>query len=308
MPLDPEIETLVAAWYALELRPVEEQTAIEVRRAYAALDRPAVALPVDQEDRWIDGSGGRLRVRVYRPNGGSPRGALVYFHGGGWVVGTLDTHDGHCQRICHGADCVVVSVDYPLAPEHPYPAAINDGYAALCWVAGEAASLGIAPKRIGVGGDSAGANIAAGLALMARDRGGPALGLQLLVYPVVDDDFTRASCLDNAEGYVLRLAALKWYWQQYAPERAQRESPYCRPLRAPSLRGLPRALVITAEFDPLRDEGLAYAERLAQSGVSTTSTCYAGAIHGFFGKDALSALAREAMAQACAEIRATLGA
>ncbi|MGB5810372.1 MAG: alpha/beta hydrolase [Polyangiales bacterium] len=303
MPLDPEIKTMIEAWEALNLPRVETLSGAEARALYASLERPAVDLPVERSDRTLQGAGGALRIRTYRPPGEGPFGALVYFHGGGWVVGSIDTHDGTCQRLCHGSGYVVIAVDYRLAPEDPYPAGFDDCIYATSWVATNAAELSVDPRRLAVGGDSAGGNLAAAVALAARDRGGPPIDFQLLVYPAVDSNFTRPSCTENAEGYVLTMDDLKWYWDQYQPNVAARTHPYCTPFNAPSLSGLPAALVITAEFDPLRDEGNDYADRLAQHGVPTTRSQYAGAIHGFFGKSEGSSLARSAMQEACDALR-----
>jgi acetyl esterase len=245
-------------------------------------------------------------VRIYKPEGRPPLPALVYFHGGGWVIGSLETHDGACRELANRIGCAVVSVDYRLAPESRYPAAAEDCYAATQWVAENAKALGVDAKRIAIGGDSAGGNLAAVVALMARDRGGPALRHQLLIYPVTDADFERASYRENAEGYLLTTKAMAWFWGHYVPELAQRQDGYAAPLRAKDLAGLPPAFVLTAEFDPLRDEGEAYAKRLAQAGVPTRLQRYDGAIHGFFAMGVLSQVARTAIDDAIAEVRAAL--
>jgi acetyl esterase len=259
------------------------------------------------EDRRIPGAAGEIGVRVYRPEGRAPLPALVYFHGGGWVIGSLETHDGACRELANRVGCVVVSVDYRLAPESRYPAAAEDCYAATKWVAGNAQALGVDPARIGIGGDSAGGNLTAVVALMARDRGGPALRHQLLIYPVTDADFGRPSYRENAEGYLLTTKAMEWFWGHYVPDPAQRAEPYAAPLRAKDLAGLPPAFVITAEYDPLRDEGEAYAKRLQQAGVPTRLQRYDGAIHGFFAMGLLSEVARTALADAVAEAKRALG-
>ena len=225
----------------------------------------------------------------------------MYFHGGGWVIGSLETHDGTCRELAAGAGCVVVSVDYRLAPEHRYPAAAEDCYAATRWCAEHAAELAIDARRIAVGGDSAGGNLAAVVAQMARDRGGPGLVLQLLVYPVTDHDFGTASYRDNAAGYLLTAADMRWFWGHYlGDDTARGAEPYASPLRAASLAGLPPALVITAELDPLRDEGEAYARALEAAGVAAKLHRYDGMIHGFFGMSAI-------MDQAVAAVREATG-
>jgi acetyl esterase len=232
---------------------------------------------------------------------------LVYLHGGGWVIGTLDSYDATCRELAQGAGCVVVSVDYRLAPEHRYPAAPEDCYAAVQWVAANAASLGADAKRLAVGGDSAGGNLSAVVSQMARDRGGPAIRFQLLIYPVTDADFTRRSYVDNAEGYLLTTASMRWFWDHYVPEQAKRAEPYASPLRAADLSGLPPAWVCTAEFDPLRDEGEAYAKRLQQAGVSTTLTRFDGLIHGFVSMGLVAPKAQAGVDEAIAALAKGVG-
>jgi acetyl esterase len=229
--------------------------------------------------------------------------ALVYLHGGGWVIGSLDSYDATCRELAEGAGCVVVSVDYRLAPEHRYPAAPQDCFAAVKWVAANAGSLGADARRLAVGGDSAGGNLSAVVAQMARDQGGPAIRFQLLIYPVTDADFTRRSYVDNAEGYLLTTASMHWFWDHYLPEREKRAEPYACPLRAADLAGLPPAWVCTAEFDPLRDEGEAYAKRLQHAGVSTTLTRFDGLIHGFISMGLVAPRAQAAIDEAVAALR-----
>lgn len=303
MPLDPEIAKLVDAWYALEIPPVETLTAPAWRRIYATLSRPSTERPVVWEDRRIDGRASDIPIRIYRPKTTPAHGAFVYFHGGGWVVGSIESHDDRCRQFCADARCVVVSIDYRLAPEHPYPAAVEDAYAATMWVTEHVNALGSATNRVAVGGDSAGGNLAAVVAQMLRDRGGPALGMQVLVYPVVDRDLGRPSVIENGEGYVLTRAAMQWYMDHYVPDVAQRDDPHFAPLVADSVAGLPPALVITAEYDPLRDEGNAYAARLEEAGVDTTLRCIRGAVHGFLGWTHASVLARSAMNEISAALR-----
>jgi acetyl esterase len=197
-------------------------------------------------------------------------------------------------------------VDYRLAPEARYPAAAEDCFAATKWVAENARALGVDAARIGIGGDSAGGNLTAVVALMARDRGGPALRHQLLIYPVTDADFSRASYRENAEGYLLTTKAMEWFWGHYVPDPARRQEAYAAPLRAKDLSGLPPAFVLTAEYDPLRDEGEAFAARLQQAGVPTRLQRYDGAIHGFFAMGLLSEVARRAIDDAVAETRKAL--
>ncbi len=228
---------------------------------------------------------------------------LVFFHGGGWVIGDLETPDGTCRALANRAGCVVVSVDYRLAPENKFPAAPQDTYAATQWVAANAASIHVDPARIAVGGDSAGGNLAAVTAQMARDRGGPRLVFQLLVYPVIDGACDTASYRDNAEGYLLTKDMMRWFWNHYVRDAEDLFNPIASPLRARSLKGLPPALVQTAEFDPLRDEGEAYAAQLKQAGVPVRLTRYNGMIHGFFGMASVMDRAKTAIDEAGAALR-----
>ena len=261
------------------------------------------------ENRTIPGSGGTIPVRIYRAEPArANRGGLLYFHGGGWVIGNLDSHDETARRLCAGSGCTVISVDYRLAPETRFPGALDDCFDATAWTAREAGSLGIDPARIAVGGDSAGGNLAAAVALKARDSGGPAIAFQLLVYPVTDADFETRSYRDNASGYLLTRSSMQWFWDHYVPDASTRLEAYAAPLRARSLRGLPPALVITAEFDPLRDEGEAYAEALVTAGVDTGLTRYDGVVHGFFGMHATVGKSLVAIDQSCAALRQYIGA
>jgi acetyl esterase len=238
------------------------------------------------EDRSVPGPAGEIPVRVYRPEGPGPFPALVFFHGGGFVLCSLDTHDGQCRALANRAGCIVISVDYRLAPEHPFPAAPEDCYAATQWVAANAAEIDADPARIAVGGDSAGGNLAAAVSLMARDRSGPALRFQLLVYPVTNHDFGTLSYRENAEGYFLTTNTMKWFWGHYLADVADGANPYASPLRAEDLSGLPPGLCITAGYDPLRDEGEAYAARLRAASVPCVSERFPGMFHGFFGMHA----------------------
>jgi acetyl esterase len=283
MPLDPQAQRVVDAMAALNLKPVEESTPAEARESIRT--RTAALGPVEGvvavADHRVPVAGAEITVRVYSPGGPGPHPTLVYYHGGGWVIGDLYTHDGLCRSLTNAARCLVVSVDYRRAPESKYPVAAEDSYAALCWVVANAARLGLDPRRVAVGGDSAGGNLATVAALMARARGGPALVHQVLIYPVTDHDLNTQSYIENATGYVLTREGMRWFWDHYLVRESQGREPHASPLRAKSLAGLPSALVITAECDPLRDEGEAYADRLRDAGVPVTVTRYAGMFHGF---------------------------
>ena len=306
MPLDPQAKQILdlinsAPGFDLEADPAE------ARAFYEQMNVPDASIPMGGVvDRTIPGPAGEIAVRIYTPE--AARGALpvlVYFHGGGFVIGGLETHDGTCRQLARGAECLVVSVDYRLAPEHPFPAAPEDCYAATVWVAEHAEEIGADPARIAVGGDSAGGNLAAVVALMGRDRKGPALRHQLLIYPVTEYSFETASYRENADGYMLTLPLMEWFWNHYLADPTQGGDELASPLRAASLADLPPATVITAEFDPLRDEGEAYARRLDEAGVKTRLTRYDGVFHGFFGMGAAIDKANLAVDEACAELRGT---
>jgi acetyl esterase len=310
--LTPDARALVTMMNAVFPQVDAVDDAEEARRIQRAM--PSV-IEVDEvasvEDRTIPGPAGDIPVRVYHPSAdGAVRPGVVYFHGGGWVICDLDTHDGACRRLANAVDAVVVSVDYRLAPEHKYPAAAEDSYAATRWAAKNAAELGIDPAHLAVAGDSAGGNLSAAVALMARDRGGPPLAFQLLVYPVTDSTAKRndyASKSENAEGYFLTTNQMDWYRDQYVGEEAHADEPYLSPVRAESLAGLPPACVVTAECDPLRDEGEEYAHALQAAGVPVTIHRAPGMFHGFFNMDALLDGAKDAQAVAYAAMRDALG-
>jgi acetyl esterase len=225
-----------------------------------------------------------IPVRVYGAGGDTAGPLVVYMHGGGWVMGDLELNDVMCRRLTREFGFLIVSVDYRLAPEHPFPVPLEDCYAATVWAHGQAAELGADPQRLVVMGTSAGGNLAAATTLLARDRGAPAISGQVLVYPVLDDTMASQSYQSNATGYFLEREQMRWYWQQYTPEPADRSTALAAPLRAGDLAGLPPAVIITAEFDPLRDEGELYAVRLRQAGVRAEYRRYDGQIHGFIGQ------------------------
>ncbi|WP_257549360.1 alpha/beta hydrolase [Sphingopyxis sp. DBS4] len=232
-------------------------------------------------DLTLDTAAGPIPARLYHPAPGTELPLLFFLHGGGWVFGTIETHDPLCRALASAAEVAVLSLDYPRAPEHRHPVALDAMHAALVAAAAQADALGIDPARIAVGGDSAGGNLSAALCLKLRDEGGPAVAHQLLFYPVIDNDFTRASYVENGAGYFLSSAMMQWFWAQYLGDAGGEPGPLAAPIRAASLAGLPSATVITAEYDPLRDEGNAYAERLAAEGVAVTHSQTPGVIHGF---------------------------
>ncbi|HEY3723351.1 MAG TPA: alpha/beta hydrolase [Acidimicrobiia bacterium] len=282
MPLDPQARNLIdlidqAGGFSL----TPESDPQQLRDLYAGLTVP-VTIVVDRvEDRSIPGPAGEIPVRIYRPEGGAPKPIVVYYHGGGWVIGGLETHDHGCRALANSADAVVVSVDYRLAPEYRFPAPLDDARAALGWVAEHTEELGGDASRIAVAGDSAGGNLAAVVAQMARDAGGPALCFQLLIYPVTDHEFDSVSMRDNAEGYFLTRDAMRWFYSHYLDEPTLGADPRVSPIRADDLSGLPPAFVITAEYDPLRDQGVAYAAAMSDAGTAVEARTYAGMFHGF---------------------------
>jgi len=283
MPLDPQAQKVVDALAALNLKPFRDSSPAEARESMRS--RTAALGPFEEvpavADHRVPVTGGEITVRVYKPAGMGPHPVLVFYHGGGWVIGDLCTHDGICRSIVNAAGCAVASVDYRLAPEFKYPVPVEDSYAGLLWVVANATRLGLDSARIAVGGDSAGGNLAAVMALLARDRRGPRLLLQILVYPVTNYDFGTASYRENGTGFVLTTDDMRWFWRHYLSREEQGREMTASPIRAKSLADLPPALVITAGCDPLRDEGDAYAARLRDAGVAVTLTPYPGMFHGF---------------------------
>ncbi len=308
MALDPQAKMVLDQMQAAGVPDLSDLEPAAARVLFEQMRPPIEPEPVAAvENRSIDGPGGAIPVRIYSPAGNGPRPALVYFHGGGFVIGSLETHDHTCRALANAARCVVVAVDYRLAPESKFPAALDDCYAATSWVAENGLAIGVDPSRIAVGGDSAGGNLAAVVALLARERGGPRLAFQLLVYPATDAACDTASCRENAEGYLLTRRTMLWFWDNYLADPADGRSPLASPLRAEKLDGLPPALIITAEYDPLRDEGEAYAERLREAGVPVECARYAGMFHGFFGMEHWIDRGKEALAQAGGALQTAFG-
>ncbi|MCC7273338.1 MAG: alpha/beta hydrolase [Alphaproteobacteria bacterium] len=290
-----------------QLPVAELRTAYEAARLPLQPPRPAVA---SVAERIVDGPGGPLPIRVYRPAAPAPGPlpVLVYLHGGGWVLGTLEGYETLCRILANGAGAIVVSVGYRLAPEHRFPAALEDTLAALDWVQAEAAALGADPTRVALGGDSAGGNLTAAAALVVRDTGRPPLALQVLIYPAVDLAEEWPSMAENAEGYLLTRAGMRWFVAQYLADDGQRLDPRASPLRAASHAGLAPAFVLTAEYDPLRDEGNAYAARLAAAGVPVEHVCWPGMVHPFVSMGGVIDAAAAAQARICDALRRAFGA
>ncbi len=299
--LHPEVRALLEMMDAQEMPPLESQDPVEARGARVEGMKMMGGQPIEigrVEDMSVPGPAGDIPVRVYASERGGVRPALVYFHGGGFVFGNLDSHDAVCRSIAKESGAVVISVDYRLAPEHKFPAAVDDAHAATVWVAANAGRLGVDASRIAVGGDSAGGNLATVIAMRCRDAGGPPLAMQLLIYPVTDvSSFETASHRELADGYFLTRAAMDWFMSHYLPSDQHKSHPEASPLLASNLSGLPPALVITAEFDPLRDEGEAYAQRLREAGVPVTARRYPGMIHGFVSMHGVLSGGREAITE-----------
>lgn len=292
MPLDPFFDTMLKELAALGGPAMTDVPPTEARKMYQAMQTAALVEPVHSiEDKMA----GKVPIRIFRASG-ERTPCVVYYHGGGWVIGDLDTHASFCTQLANATGYTIISVDYRLAPEFPFPAPLDDCYNALCWVKENAGSVNIDAARIAVAGDSAGANLAAAVCLKAKQEGNTAIAFQLLIYPVTDFSFDTPSYTENAEGYMLTREGMHWFWNHYiGHDKALASDPLASPLKASDFSDLPPACVLTAEFDPLRDEGMAYAAALEQAGVDVTSRCFDGMIHGFFDmKDKIQG-ARDAM-------------
>ena len=295
MPLDPQVKAYLDDLATQDIPPIDEMSVDELREntrkeALSFGDPQPVAKVEDIKAQGLSGSDGtdfEIPIRIYTPDEVEYTGVFVFYHGGGWVTGDLASHDDVCRRLANMAACKVVSVDYRLAPENKYPDALNDCYAATLWVFENASLLGVDPRRIAVGGDSAGGNLAASVAQMARDRGDRWPIFQVLTYPVADYNFDTISYRENADGYGLTRDKMKWFWGCYLAREENGAEPGASPIRAENFSRLPPALVQTAQYDPLRDEGENYARRLKEAGVPVTLTRYDGMIHGFFRRGAI---------------------
>lgn len=298
MSLAPEIKAFLEASAAAGLPQVWEAP-VDVIRANTQ-SRPALAGPAEPlfevVSRFIPGPTADLPIRIYRPTDSQSAQTIVYFHGGGWVLNFLDIYDASLSRLANQSSATIISVNYQKAPEHPFPIPFDDCYATLQWVISHAAELKVDINNIGVAGDSAGANLAAAVALKARDNK-IKLAFQILIYPCNDRDFETNSYRENATGYGLSTQAMKWFWEQYLQGASHDSNPYAIPARAKSYKDVAPAIIITAQYDPLLSDGERYAELLRRDGVSVSYQCYEGMIHGFFTNLAVTPTAREAIDQ-----------
>ncbi|WP_338452744.1 alpha/beta hydrolase [Niallia oryzisoli] len=303
MPLQSQVKNLldqIAEAKAAGAKAIEEMTVQENRDGLLAFYEGVVGESQEVgkvENLTIPVDGGQIGLRLYSPKGQGPFPVFVYYHGGGWVLGDLDVIDPILRSVTNSTECLVVSVDYRLAPEYKFPIPAEDCYAATKWVSENIAIYNGDPSRIAVGGDSAGGNLAAVVPLMAKDRGGPSIAYQVLLYPVTNFSFNTQSYLENGKDHYLETSAMHWFANQYLNNEEDKYNPYASPLLADDVSGLPPALIITAEYDVLRDEGEAYATRLKEAGVPVEQTRYDGQIHGFFWMPVIMADAKRALQQ-----------
>jgi len=310
MPLHPQCKAFIDMLASGGGKPLEQLPVEEARLVSAGLSNfGGPEEPVAEvQNRTISGPAGPIAVRVYRPVVKETLPVLIYFHGGGFVICSLDTHDGECRRLANASGCAVISVDYRLAPENKYPAAVEDAYAATKYVAEHAAEFGIDPQRMAVGGDSAGGNLATVVATLARDRGGPLLKFQLLIYPLVDFADNSPSMQQYAKDYFLTRESMDWFTECYLPSSLAGREPSASPLNTEDVRRLPPAMILTAEYDPLCDQGEAYARKLQSAGVPVELKRYDGMIHAFFSFSGVIDTAKVALADAASALRRALGA
>jgi acetyl esterase len=305
--LDPQVRELLAVLNGDGSRRLRDLSPAEARRRLEELpDIGPREQPLERvEDLTVAADAGRsVPARLYAANTHPRLPVLVYLHGGGWVTGDLDAGDYRCRRLAARTGCLVLAVDYRLAPEHPFPAAAEDAYAVLQWAFREAGSVGGDTTLVALAGDSSGGNLAAAVTLMTRDRGARAPMLQLLTCPIVELEFARPSMLSYGDGYVLERDDLRWCWDHYLRSDGDADSPYACPLRAESLEGLPPALILTAELDPLRDQGEAYARRLEEAAVPVTLIRYSGMVHSFVDFEGSLDPAADALDRSAGALRA----
>ena len=308
--LHPQAQLLLDKIRLAGIPPYDTLGPVVARQYYdkaCEMARGSPPVPAQVRDILIPGPATSLRARVYRPRDEANLPILVFFHGGGYTIGSLHSHDAVCRHLSVEGDCIVVAVDYRLAPEHPFPAAPDDAYAATCWVAKHGAQLGGDPQRIAVGGDSAGGNLSAVTCLQAKTCGGPKLVFQLLIYPGTDMTRSFPSHKAYGEGYLLTTALIDWFHDNYLGSQGREVDWMASPLHAADLQGLPPAHVITAGFDPLQDEGIAFGEKLEAAGVRVSFSHYPGMLHGFITQPGFITDARVALTECAGELRRAFG-
>jgi acetyl esterase/lipase len=306
--IEPKVMALLQEMQQQGTPPIQSMEPPEARRTrnptLQRLNGPPETI-AKVEDLNIPGPGGDLPIRIYTPEGKGPFPVLVFFHGGGYVIGNLDTHDSPCRVLANKTSCIVASVDYRLAPEHKFPAAVDDAYAASCWVADNAGFIGADSNRIAVAGDSAGGNLAAVVCMMAQTKGHPDLKYQILIYPITDlSNVDTESYHKHAVGYMLTREGMIYYRDHYLGSTDDSKNPYASPLLADNVSGLPPALIIAAEFDVLKDEGKAYADRLEKAGVPVKYSLYNDMIHAFFNLGSVTGRTRDAIDETALALRA----
>jgi acetyl esterase len=281
--LNSQVEEYLHGLSEQGLPPLYRLSLEQARETYRDLSVPEEppSSVASVTERTVPGPAGDIPVRIYTPSGDGPFPPLVFFHGGGWLLGGLETHDALCRELANASGCVVVAVDYRLAPEHRFPAGLEDCYAATCWVANNAETIGAKPDQLAIAGDSAGGALAAGVGLLARDRDGPTIDYQVLAYPVMEYAFDTESYEENAQGYFLTRKDMERFWNGYLRSELDGRHPYASPLRTQNLDGLPPSFVLTSGFDPLRDEGRQFADRLSEADVPAQQVQYDDMIHGF---------------------------
>jgi acetyl esterase len=310
MTLDPAVQALLDQLSANPAPKLWELPVADGRALYLAMSQmlEPQGVPIGKvENMTVPGPAGPIPVRLYTPmGGGTMRPAIVFYHGGGWVIGSLETHDALCRQLANESGCKVVAVDYRLAPEHKAPAAFDDAFAVAQWVETNAPSLEIDANRLAVAGDSAGGNLAAAVSIAAKHKGAPKISYQLLIYPTLQMRPNTQSMKDFAEGYFLERKTMDWFYDQYLPSEADINDPRYSPLAASDLAGVPRAYIVTAGFDPLKDEGKAFADKLNRAGVAAVYVNYDGMIHGFFNMSAAVPSAKQAISAAASAVKEAL--